>query len=219
MTQVKKLSTIVKKLKEFDELKSDGTYPTGELRFDSETCQIVAPADLFAAKVGYDMTDWALGQACGRLGNIPVAYMKRCPPDLRATNLNHWLGKMPEDRELFLRFYGPECRAILSKQYLPVANSDVAEGLLDIMGDGYDIVRPYFDPHTIHLKFRTMSDPNDDNFGYGVYVGNGEIGNRALTVAGFIQRNSCANSIIITGENWRLVHRGHRTLKEVMVMV
>ena len=70
MTQVKKLSTIVKKLKEFDELKSDGTYPTGELRFDSETCQIVAPADLFAAKVGYDMTDWHWDRHVGDLATF-----------------------------------------------------------------------------------------------------------------------------------------------------
>jgi len=36
---------------------------------------------------------------------VPISYLTRCPPDLRAINLNHWLRK-EGGRNFFLRFDG-----------------------------------------------------------------------------------------------------------------
>lgn len=202
-----KLSTIVKHLKGFDEEKSDGLFTTEMLGFNPDTCDIATPATLFAIQEEHALTDYALSRLCARLGPPPTKYMKECPPHLRATNLNHWMRKQPADKGWFLRFDGSVCRAVLSDQYTVFDNSTLAEGLLEIMGDGYSIIRPYYDHDSLHLKFVTMSDPGDGNYAYGVYVGNGEIGNRALTVGGFVQRHSCTNSIILTDKNWRQEHR------------
>ena len=175
--------------------------------FDPDTCAAVIPATLFrGASTLYELTPWALNQACQKVGKLPYGYARECPPNLRATNLNFWREDLPQDRKWFLRFNGDQCRAVLSDRYSPLANSELAEYLLEQFGDGYDIVRPYYDPDTLHLKFVTMADPDDSNYAYGVYVGNGETGNRSLTVAGFVQRHACTNSIILTDNRWRVTH-------------
>ena len=219
MKHSSKLSTIVKHLKALDEGKSDETVFTDTTFFHGETADIVLPNTLFrGALESYPLTPWALSQACQKVGTIPVRYARECPGWLLAENLNHWRKQLPEDRKWFLRFNNGECRGILSDRYSPLANSELAQYLLDQFGDGYDIVRPYYDADTLHLKFITMADPDDDAYAYGVYVGNGEVGNRSLTVAGFVQRHSCTNSIVLTDNRWRVTHV-NKTKSEYLLTV
>lgn len=76
----------------------DATVPVRDLQFDG----------LGAARIAgeaYPLRDTAQAAVASRLG-VPIAYLKKCPPELQAYNLNHWLEREPND-ELVLRFDGP----------------------------------------------------------------------------------------------------------------
>jgi hypothetical protein len=68
-----------------------------------------------------------------RLG-IPYPYLRRCPPDVQAMNLNHWITKERNDKLLF-RFDGQDVRAVFTTKYIPVDNFEVCERL-DSLGYG-----------------------------------------------------------------------------------
>ena len=62
-----------------------------------------------------------------RLG-IPYPYLRRCPPDVQALNLNHWI-KQEKNEQLLFRFDGQDVRAIFSLKYRPCDNFEVLEHL------------------------------------------------------------------------------------------
>jgi hypothetical protein len=55
-----------------------------------------------------------------RLG-IPYPYLRRCPEDIQATNLNHWITK-EKNEQLFARFDGNDVRALFTLRYTPADN-------------------------------------------------------------------------------------------------
>jgi hypothetical protein len=62
-----------------------------------------------------------------RLG-IPYPYLKRCPENIQALNLNHWISKEKND-QLQFRFDGQDVRAVFTPKYIPVDNFEVVERL------------------------------------------------------------------------------------------
>ncbi|HDL07572.1 MAG TPA: hypothetical protein ENG35_02400, partial [Desulfobacteraceae bacterium] len=66
-----------------------------------------------------------------RLG-VPYSYLRKCPEDMQAYNLNHWI-KKERNEELFFRFDDQEVRAVFTPRYVPVDNIAVMERL-DALG-------------------------------------------------------------------------------------
>ena len=66
-----------------------------------------------------------------RLG-IPYNYLAKCPPELQAEQMNHWI-KHEKREQLFVRFDGQEVRAVFTPRYKPVDNFEVL-ARLDEMG-------------------------------------------------------------------------------------
>jgi len=64
--------------------------------------------------------------AC-RLG-IPIRYLRKCPPEMQAYNMNYWI-KKEKNEELFFRFDGEEVRAVFTPKYKPVDNFEILERL------------------------------------------------------------------------------------------
>ena len=62
-----------------------------------------------------------------RLG-IPYPYLTRCPSDVQAMNLNHWIKHEKNDQLLF-RFDGEAVRAVFTTKYIPADNFEVMERL------------------------------------------------------------------------------------------
>ena len=62
-----------------------------------------------------------------RLG-IPINYLRKCPPEVQAYNMNFWI-KKEKNEELFFRFDGEEVRALFTPRYRPVDNFEVLERL------------------------------------------------------------------------------------------
>ena len=163
----------------------------------------------------FEPTDWALAQVAGRLA-IPPQYLKRCPSELQATNVNHWLAQQDWDKRYLLRGYDGGLRAFMSNQYKPISNHSVLEAVANTLeASDYDgearIVRPFVGADALFLRVIVAAKhlPNnpDGNYGVGFFVKNGEIGNYKAEVAAIVQRNSCDNSIISAIGGWSHQHR------------
>jgi hypothetical protein len=52
-----------------------------------------------------------------RLG-VPINYLRRCPDDVQALNMNHWI-KYEKNEQLFFRFDGDEVKSIVHAEVYP----------------------------------------------------------------------------------------------------
>jgi len=132
-----------------------------------------------------------------RLG-IPYPYLKRCPTELQAENLNHWIEK-EKNGELFFRYDGDEVRAIFTPKYKPVDCFEVLERL-DSLGYSPDTqVQCHLD-----REFMSLSIPdgqktftiNGDKITPGISISNSEVGLASLSIAAFFLRLVCTNGMI-----------------------
>jgi len=196
------LNEMLAQSQELDKQKEDYLIPLEDIAFTEQG--ISFKEKLFGTTLDMEMTDWALGQVCDKLGPPPRKYMDVCPGDLRAQNLNHW--KEEKDGGWLVRSYEEKARAVLSKDYTIMNNSEVLNTMIDIIGDtAYEPVQPFISPDSTHVKIK-VTDNSDGKYGQGVYVGNGETGNYKLRVLPFVQRTSCTNSIIWKGGGVELRH-------------
>jgi len=227
------LRKLVQRSAAFDELKVDyGPGPANQHRFDPETAHLIVPSGMFGTSVALPLTDHAFIQVCDRLGasvwpgsgrRLPNEYLLRCSPELRAGNLNHWLDRTPPDRQWFVRGFGERCRAVLTDQYTPVPITKTlkwAQTLVEDKGEGNcEFPQAYVTPDVCHVKmiFKVVQPPDTDQgpYGLGVYVSNGEIGNRKCVVTPLVKKFSCNNSIFGLQEGaWHHIHKGSLELLE-----
>jgi hypothetical protein len=134
-----------------------------------------------------------------RLG-VPHQYLNRCPESLQAKNLNHWLSEQEDEKEFFIRFENDAVRAVFSKRYQTIDNTDVLKRL-DQLG---------FGPNTkcasqIDSGFMSLSLPDDsksfavqkgDDITPGITISNSEIGLSSLKIEAFFLRLVCTNGLI-----------------------
>jgi len=132
-----------------------------------------------------------------RLG-IPMQYLKKCPSDVQAFNMNHWIRK-ERNEELFFRFDGSEVRAIFTPKYKPVDNFEVMERL-DSLGYAPETeVQCHLDGEFMLLSIPDGSKTfriNGDSITPGIAISNSEVGLSSLSIAAFMLRLVCANGLI-----------------------
>ena len=132
-----------------------------------------------------------------RLG-IPYPYLKKCPEDIQAMNLNHWITKEKNDQLLF-RFDGQDVRAIFTTKYFPVDCFEVMERL-DSLGYGPETeVQCHLDAEFMSLSIpdgNKAFDINGDRFKPGISISNSEVGLASLSVAAFVLRLVCTNGMV-----------------------
>lgn len=135
-----------------------------------------------------------------RLG-IPYQYLARCPPEMQAQNLNHWI-REEKHEQLFFRFDGADIRAIFTPRYVPVDNFEVFERLESAMGYSPDtIVQCSLDPEFMTLSIpdgKRAFDINGDKFTPGISISNSEVGLASLSISAFVLRLICTNGLIST---------------------
>ncbi|ABW68720.1 DUF932 domain-containing protein [Desulfosudis oleivorans] len=151
-----------------------------------------------------------------RLG-IPFPYLRRCPEEIQAANLNHWINQEKND-QLFIRFDGDEIRAVFTPKYTPVDNFEILERL-DSLGYGPDTkVQCSLDAEFLSLSIpdgRKAFDINGDRFKPGISISNSEVGLASLTISAFVLRLVCTNGLIArTGISASYRHVSTRILKE-----
>ena len=133
-----------------------------------------------------------------RLG-IPLQYLKRCPEDVQAFNLNYWIAH-EKNEKLFFRFDGMDVRAIFTPKYIPVDNFEILERL-DSLGYRADTkVQCYLDDEFMSLSIpdgnKTFS-LNGNKITPGISISNSEVGLSSLRISAFFLRLVCTNGLII----------------------
>jgi hypothetical protein len=168
----------------------DKLIPVPEISFDGlETVKISNEPHLLRPMAQQSIA-WRLG--------IPINYLRKCPPEMQAYNMNHWI-KKEKNEELFFRFDGEEVRAIFTPRYRPVDNFEVLEKL-DSLGYGPDTqVQCHLDDLFMMVSIldgnQTFSI-NGDRFTLGISVSNSEVGLASLSIAAFLLRLVCTNGMI-----------------------
>ncbi len=137
-----------------------------------------------------------------RLG-IPYQYLQKCPKELQAENLNHWITQ-ERNKELFFRFgSGGAVRAIFTPRYVPIDNTTVLSRLSDV-GYGPDTrVQCALDDNFITLSIPDDSKTfavNGDRITPGISVINSEVGLSSLHISVFYLRLVCTNGMISRSE-------------------
>ena len=133
-----------------------------------------------------------------RLG-IPLQYLKRCPEDVQAFNLNYWIAH-EKNEKLFFRFDGMDVRAIFTPKYIPVDNFEILERL-DSLGYRADTkVQCHLDDEFMSLSIpdgnKTFS-LNGNKITPGISISNSEVGLSSLRISAFFLRLVCTNGLII----------------------
>jgi hypothetical protein len=212
------IDQLISRSERHDEHKTDyGPAPVKEYGFD-DVAALVAPTGLWGnGHVRLAPTEWAFRQVCQKLGPaafpnsskmLPADYLWACPPGMRANQLNHWIGVLPQDRQWFVRAYDDAARAVLSDRYADVGVTDTlkwVKSALDSKGinGGITVHNPVVTPDVLHLRllFRTINR-DSGNYAVGGYFTTGEIGNRKLGAYPLVQRISCTNSIVVPHNQW-----------------
>lgn len=128
---------------------------------------------------------------------VPAPYMDRCPPDLQQTNLNHWLGKLPDHKPLFCRFTGSTLRGVFTDRYHPLDHKDVITQI-DIPGD--TDVRFRMNDEMMNLSVpdegRRFSVVPGDEMVPDLCVTNSEVGLKAFSIEAYFLRLVCTNGMV-----------------------
>jgi hypothetical protein len=132
-----------------------------------------------------------------RLG-IPIQYLRRCPEDIQAINLNHWI-KYEKNEELFFRFDNGKVRAIFTPRYIPTDNMEVLKKL-DALNYAADTrVQCNLDNEFMSLSIpdgRQTFNVYGERMTPGISVSNSEVGLASLSIAAFMLRLVCTNGMI-----------------------
>ncbi len=150
--------------------------------------------------------------------NIPYPYLKRCPVDIQAQNLNHWIKKERNDA-LFFRFDADTVRAVFTPKYKPVDNIPVIKRILSLGYSADAEVSCSLDKDFMSLSIMNDSNSFDidgDEFRPGISVSNSEVGLSSVSIAAFIYRLVCTNGLIQKNKNGSSFrHVSSRILDEI----
>jgi len=169
----------------------DEFVPVGDISFDGmDSVNIAGEKHL--------MRSTAQREISNRLG-VPYSYLRKCPEDVQAYNLNHWIEKEKND-ELFFRFDDDEVRAVFTPRYVPMDNVAVMERL-DNLGFKHDAkVQCQIDDGFMMLNIPDAGGEftlvGKDKMRPGISIGNSEVGIASLSIAAFILRLICTNGLI-----------------------
>ena len=169
-----------------------------------------------------DLSTWASGQMCSRLG-IPVSYFRKCPAELQDVQANHWLANprgpaMQADEEegdqlcsrhsqvsdqaerWRLRAKDETLRAVVSDRYSPLDNTVLWEQLRKEVPSRYKVDWFGLSDESLHLRLVDLERcrevlPGDD-LSIGIHIANSEVGGRALSVEALVYRLVCTNGLI-----------------------
>jgi hypothetical protein len=165
---------------------SDLLVPADDVRMDSVR-------NLKVRGVPYPMRREALDQLAARV-RVPAAYLRRCPDDLVALNVNRWLGRM--GGELLVRLEDGQVRAVLSARYQPVSHLALVRAMLEHVPEEtpvrYELSAQHFAAQVL-----TPGALSGGGMHGGIYLGNSETGHRVVEMQALVYRVICLNGLIL----------------------
>jgi hypothetical protein len=143
--------------------------------------------EMWIGGVGVEVLPQAQRLLANRL-RVPFTYLERCPSDLQAENLNHWLMQERKQRETFFcRFNGQHhVRAVFTDRYTAIDNREILARIPELGFRPEQEVQYMLDDGMMVVKVpeyaRSFEVALKDNVVPGISIGNSEIG--FLSLAG-----------------------------------
>jgi hypothetical protein len=151
---------------------------------------------------------------------VPHSYLVRCPAELQADNLNHWIREEREKREtLFCRFDGDKLRAVFTDRYTAIDHMEILSKMVEYGFSPNTEVHYSLDRDLLVLKVpdftRTFGFGEKDKIVPGISIGNSEVGVLAFEITGYFYRLICSNGMIAkTAVASRFRHVSRKALDE-----
>ena len=178
-----------------------------EVRFEPQEGRMVVGGERMGLQAQ------ALDQVAARL-RVPANYLRRCPPELVARNLNHWLER--EDGKVLVRVDGDEVRAVLSERYRPVSHVEVVREILRVCGEEVPV---RWELDATRLALQVIQPKAERTLLGGISGENSETGHCTVSLSALIYRVICTNGLILAGGmstvRRRHTHEATATLAEV----
>lgn len=150
---------------------------------------------------------------------IPAKYYNRMRydnPELLAQNVNSWFNK--DQKQYMIRTLNGTTRAFLSNSYRRIDNFDIAQTVLPILADVFDITNPLnsyeVTDQRLYLKVlnpRLTSEVEPgDVVQSGILITNSEVGLGSLTIQPLVLRLVCSNGMVVADARVRKYHAGRK---------
>jgi hypothetical protein len=190
--------TVAEKIVQDDQNKWDRKVSGKELRVtESGALQLV---NGHAETSAFSLSDTATAQLCQKL-EIPVKYFRRLPDGMRATVANYDLDRQ-NGKSFLLRGRSDWIRAFLSEEYITYNNSQIAETVQSLLGNGALSIRSFVLEET-NMFLKIISEEiwdTESGLKAGIMIGNSEIGMGSVSVEPFVFRKPCTNDLIVAQE-------------------
>jgi hypothetical protein len=172
----------------------DETVSLSEIEFGSLN-------EMWIGGVGVEVLPQAQRLLSSRL-RVPFSYLERCPADLQAENLNHWLKEERKQRQtFFLRFNGQhQVRAVFTDRYTAIDNREILSKMLDLGYRPEQEVQFMLDDGMMVVKVpeyaRSFEVALKDQVVPGLSFGNSEIGFASFCIEFWALRLVCLNGLV-----------------------
>jgi Domain of unknown function (DUF932) len=151
---------------------------------------------------------------------VPHSYLVRCPAELQAENLNHWIREEREKRETLLcRFDGSKLRAVFTDRYTAIDHMEILSRMVEYGFSADTEVHYSLDQELLVLKVpdftRTFGFGEKDQIVPGISIGNSEVGCLSFVIEEYFYRLVCSNGLIAkTAVASRFRHVSRKALEE-----
>jgi len=189
------LGNLIEKVETMSAGNFDETVSLNEIEFESLN-------EMWVGGVGVEVLPQAQRLLANRL-RVPFTYLERCPDDLQAENLNHWLNQERKVREtFFLRFNGQkDVRAVFTDRYTAIDNREILARMPDLGFRPEQEVQYMLDDGMMVVKVpeyaRSFEVALKDSVVPGISIGNSEIGFLSFTIECFYLRLVCTNGMVV----------------------
>jgi hypothetical protein len=212
MRTINTFESVITKVNEMSASYCDETIPVTDMMFHSIDRMLISGKEV-------EVLPSAQRLFANRL-RVPHSYLVRCPSELQAENLNHWIREEREKREtLFCRFDGDNLRAVFTDRYCALDHTQILSRMVEYGFSPETEVHYSLDQELLVLKVpdftRAFGFGDKDRIVPGISVANSEVGILAFSIEAYFYRLICSNGLISTvSVASRFKHISRRALEE-----
>lgn len=195
MRKIDTFESVIGKVNEMSANHFDETIPVTDMLFHSLNSMWISGKEV-------EVLPSAQRLFANRL-RVPYSYLLRCPAELQAENLNHWIREEREKREtMFCRFDGEKLRAVFTDRYTAIDHMEILSRMVEYGFSSETEVHYSLDREMLVLKVpdftRTFGFGEKDKIVPGISVANSEVGVLAFSIEAYFYRLICSNGLIST---------------------
>ena len=195
MRTINTFESVISKVHQMSENYFDETIPVTDMMFHSIDRMWISGKEV-------EVLPSAQRLFANRL-RVPHSYLVRCPSELQADNLNHWIREEQAKREtLFCRFDGSKLRAVFTDRYTAIDHTEILSRMVEYGFSSETEVHYSLDQELLVLKVpdftRAFGFGDKDKIVPGISVANSEVGVLAFSVECYAYRITCSNGLIST---------------------